>query len=162
MQLWKQLSDGTSIFRNQRDGGADMILGGPANPTALSPRYMTNAVAKVPLAALDTGGGVLSWQNLTGGSIVVIRLDLNVTTKSTAASTVSAGTTVVSATTLSANLIDGLDVGTAAGQFSNLKNPGTLGKADQLLAAAGWVTISRASGACAGLVGFAYIHYHPL
>lgn len=162
MMLWKQLPDGTSVFRNQRDGGTDMIIGGPATPTALSPRYMVGAVAKVPLAAGAAGGGVLSWQNNTGGSILIGRVELNVTTKSTGASTVSVGTTAVSGTTSSANLIDTLDVGTAIGQFSNLKNPGANGKADQLLANGAWVTASQASGAVAGLVGFAYIHYHPL
>jgi len=147
-------------FQNNRDGVNDARIGGPASPTSANPRFMIQRVAKIPLAALDTGGGVLSWQNDEGGSIVITRVVLDVTTKATGACTVDVGTTASSATTSSDNLIDGLDVGTATGLFSNLKNPGTNGKADQKLASGKWVTASMASGAAAGTVGYAYIHYH--
>lgn len=116
-------------------------------------------VARVALAALDTGGGVLAWQNPEASSIIVHRFFLNVTTKATSACTVDAGTTATNATTSSDNLIDGLDVGTAAGLFDNLGDGGTNGKMKQLLAAGKWITVSKASGAAAGLVGFAYINY---
>jgi len=119
-------------------------------------------IAKVALAALDTGGGVLAWQNPEAVSIIIDRIEFDVTTKSTAASTVDVGTTATNATTSSDNLMDGLDVGTAAGVFDNLGDAGTNGKAKQKLAAGKWVTASKASGACAGLVGYAYIHYHPI
>jgi hypothetical protein len=116
-------------------------------------------VAKVTLAALDTGGGVLAWQNPEAVSIIVHRLFLNVTTKATSACTVDAGTTATNATTSSDNLIDGLDIGTAAGLFDNLGDAGSNGKAKQLLAAGKWITVSKASGAAAGTIGFCYISY---
>lgn len=116
-------------------------------------------VARVALGTGTSGGGVFAWQNPEAGAIAVTRVLLDVTTAATAAATVDVGTTATSATTSSDTLIDGLDVNAAAGLFSNLKNPGTNGKADQRLASGKWVTASQASGAVAGLVGYAYIEY---
>lgn len=125
------------------------------------PETVGNKVCTGPLtlAALDTGGGVLSWANPETVSIIITRLVIDITTKSTAASTIDAGTTASSATTSSDNLIDGQDSGTAAAVFDNYENPGSNGKPKQKLAVGKWVTISKASGACAGLVGKAYIEY---
>lgn len=116
-------------------------------------------VARVALAALDTGGGVLSWANPEATAILINRVVLDVTTKSTGACTLDVGTTTVSATTSSDTLLNALDVGTATGTFDNITDKGTNGKSRQKLAAGKWVTASKASGAAAGLVGFAYIHY---
>jgi len=116
-------------------------------------------IARVALGVLDTGGGVLAWQNPEAVAIVIDRVELDVTTISTGAGTLSVGTTAVSAATLSANLIDGLDVH-VAGLYDNIGDAGTLGKAKQKLAVGKWLTGSKASGAMAGLAGYAYIHYH--
>ena len=91
--------------------------------------------------------------------VLVNRVTLDVTTKATAACTVDVGTTSVSGTTSNDGLMDGLDVGTAAGTFDNIQNPGTNVKPLQKVAAGKWVTGSRASGASASIVGFAYIEY---
>lgn len=118
-------------------------------------------IVKVALAASDAGGGVFAWQNPEAGSILVTRVVVDVTTKTTGACTIDVGTTATSASTPSDTLLDGLDVGTAAGVFDNLlaADAGTHGKTAQKLAAGKWVTASKASGAAAGLVGSAYIHY---
>lgn len=116
-------------------------------------------VAKVALAAVDTGGGIFAWQNDEGASIIVQRVLLDVTTAATAACTVDIGTTAVSATTSSDNLIDGLDVNAATGVFDNLTSAGSSGKSQQKLASGKWVTGSKSTGVSAGLVGFAYIEY---
>lgn len=116
-------------------------------------------IARVALANVDTGGGVFSWANPEASAIVISRVVIDVTTKATGACTVDIGTTSSSATTSSNNLLTGLDVGTAAGTFDNVEDKGASGKARQRLAAGKWVTASKASGASAGLVGFAYIHY---
>lgn len=121
----------------------------------------SGTTVKVALAALDTAGGVLSWLNPTGVAIIVSKVILDVTTKSTGACTLDVGTTVVSATTKVDNLADGLDVGTAAGLFGLADQAGANGKAQAKLAAGGWVTASMDSGAAAGLVGSAYISFHP-
>ena len=117
-------------------------------------------IARVALAALDTGGGVLAWANPEAGSILITRVVLDVTTKATGACTVDIGTTAASAATSSDTLIDGLDVGTATGVFDSITDKGTNGKSRQKLATGKWVTGSMASGAAAGLVGVAYIHYN--
>ena len=117
-------------------------------------------VAKVKLnAGTDTGGGIFAWKNPENDAIIVERVVLDVTTPATGACSVEVGTTATSATTASANLIDTLDVHTAAGSFDNITDKGTNGKSRQSLAAGKWVTGSTATGASAGLVGYAYIHY---
>jgi hypothetical protein len=55
--------------------------------------------------------------------------------------------------------MDGLDVNGATGVFDNVTDKGTNGKSRQRIATGKWVTGSKASGASAGIVGFAYIHY---
>lgn len=117
-------------------------------------------IAKVALAALDTAGGVFAWQNPEGASIIITKVVIDVTTVASGAATVDVGTTATNATTLSDNLLDGVDVHTAAGLLGVADGDGTNGKAQQKLASGKWVTGSKASGACAALVGFAYIHYH--
>ena len=117
-------------------------------------------VAKVPLNAVDTAGGLFAWQPPNeAGAVLVTRVTVDVTTPATSACSLEIGTTAVSATTASANLIDTLDVHTAAITTDNLKSPGSNGKQLQKLAAGSWVTGSVASGASAGIVGFAYIEY---
>ena len=119
-------------------------------------------VAKVALNAVDTAGGIFAWANPENGAIIVERVYIDVTTHATAACTVDIGTTATSATTLSDNLIDGVDVGTATITTDNLQSPSTNGKQLQRLAAGKWVTASTASGASAGIVGNAWIQYHTL
>lgn len=109
------------------------------------------------LAAVDTGGGVLSWQNTEeSAQIFVFAVTLNVTTAATGVCTVDVGV-ASGATTSDDSIIDGLDIGTAAGVFSNYNDANGTGGA--LVADNSYVTISVATGASAGLVGSAYIHY---
>ena len=115
-------------------------------------------VAKVALAAVDTGGGVFAWANPEAGSILIERVILDVTTATSGACTADVGTTATNATTSSDNLIDGVSLA-ATGLKDNLGDAGTNGKAKQRLATGKWVTGSVASGTGAGLVGFVYIHY---
>ncbi|MEB3196812.1 MAG: hypothetical protein VKP62_06370 [Candidatus Sericytochromatia bacterium] len=115
-------------------------------------------VAKVALAAVDTAGGVFAWANPEAGAIIVERVVIDVTTASSAACTVDVGVTATSATTSADNLLDGQSVATAA-VLDNIENQGTNGKSAGRLASGKWVTASVASGASAGLVGSAYIHY---
>lgn len=119
-------------------------------------------VAKVALAAVDTGGGLFAWQNPEDVSVLIHSLTINLTTKATGACTADCGTTATSATTLSDNLIDGLDINAATGVFNNADNAGTNGKNKQVLASGKWVTGSVASGASAGIVGYALIEYSKI
>lgn len=121
-------------------------------------RFEGTVMYKKALVAVDTAGGAAAIANPEGVALAVKRLLLYVTTKSTAAGTVSAGI-AANGTTSAANLIDTLDVGTAAGLFDNITNPGTNGKAGQLWGASQYLTVSKASGALAGLVGFVEVEY---
>lgn len=125
----------------------------------MSSRVQTYASAlKVPLAALDTGGGVVSLANPEGASVIVTKLIINVTTAATAACTVDGGI-AAAATTSADNLIDGLDVNAATGAFATA---GTNGKRAKLWESGQYLTISMASGAAAGLAGYAYVEYIPV
>lgn len=145
-------------------GGSLKLAGTAIAATAAELNLVDNAdrlvkVAKVALGVADTAGGIFAWTNDEGASIIVQRVLLNVTTAATGACTIDVGTTAANATTKIDNLIDGADIGTAAGVFDNIDDKGINGKSKQLLADGKWVTGSTASGAAAGLVGFAYIEY---
>jgi hypothetical protein len=115
--------------------------------------------AKVALAAVDTGGGIFSWLNPEAGAIIIERVIVDVTTVATGACSIDVGSTAASGTTQADNLIDGLDVHTAAGVFDQADQAGANGKTKAKLAQGGWVTGSKDTGASAGLVGSAYIEY---
>lgn len=116
-------------------------------------------IAKKTIAGATLHAGVLNWQNPEAVAIAIIRAWFDVTTKSTGASTTNIGTTEVSATTASDNLIDGVDSGTAAILADNITNAGTNGKAIQKLAAGKWVSIAEASGDATGMVANLYVEY---
>lgn len=156
-----QKDDGSAELRS--DGAVTQgRWGGPSAPAGSQVSYRGEVIVKVPLAAVDTGGGLFSWQVPLNTDIIITGLYLDVTTASTGACTVDIGYTASSATTSVDNLIDGLDVNAATGLFSNFKNAGSNGKADQRGVAGKWVTGSKASGATAGIVGYAYIRYIPV
>lgn len=119
-------------------------------------------VAKVALSAVDTAGGLAAWQNPESSAVIVERVIVDVTTAATGACTADVGISA-DATTLDDTLIDGADVGSAAGVFDNVDDQGTNGESKQRLDANGgstdYVTASVASGASAGIVGNLYIHY---
>jgi hypothetical protein len=114
---------------------------------------------KVALAAVDTAGGVFSWQNPEGAAIIVKRVIVSVTTVAAGACTLNVGTTAVSGTTSANNLLTTLDIHSATGIWDNLLTPGASGKACATLASGKWVTGSLGAGATSGLVGSAYIEY---
>lgn len=113
---------------------------------------------KVALSAADAAGGVLSLANPEGVTLIVKSLVLDVTTKATAACTVDAGI-AANGTTLNDTLIDGVDVGTAVGTFDSQKDAGTNGAGARRWGATEFLTVSKASGAAAGIVGYAYVDY---
>jgi hypothetical protein len=125
------------------------------------PFYSGIKCQKVALAAVDTGGGIFSWQNPESVTIIVDRVVLDVTTVASAACSVEVGGTATNGTTASANLITAQDVHSATGQFDSLLAAvgGASGLGVYKCAAGKWITGSTSSGASAGLVGSAYIYY---
>jgi hypothetical protein len=132
------------------------LLSGVAADSAI-----INKVAVVTLGAADTPGGVLAWQNPTGGKIVVTGVILDITTKSTGASTIDVGY-AANGTTSADSLMDGLDTGGGVGTYNNIDNKGTngLGSHSTTMTSSQFITASKATGACAGLAGKAYIYYN--
>jgi len=116
---------------------------------------------RVPIAAADTAGGVFAWANPTGASIIIKSLAIDVTTVSTGACTIDCGV-AANGTTLSDTLIDGASTASTARVIDNIKDAGTNGTSIQKCTSSQYVTGSVASGASAGIVGFAYITYHPI
>lgn len=113
---------------------------------------------KVALVASDAAAGVFSWRNTEeSADIIVTGVVLNVTTASSGACTLDIGFAATSI--LADNLIDGLDVNAAVGVFDSTIEKGTNGAGAVLVADDEYVTGSMASGAAAGLAGFAYITY---
>jgi hypothetical protein len=112
-------------------------------------------------AAIHAGtGGVIAWVNPEATAILITRILLDLTTpNTTGACTLDIGTTATDATTTSDNLIDGVDVNTAAGLFDNISDAGSNGKSRQKLAVGKWVTIDEKTGNTTGLVGTLYIFY---
>lgn len=113
-------------------------------------------VAKVALNAVDTAGGVFSFS--AGVAVLVTRVVLDITTASTGACTIDVGV-AANATTLNDTLIDGQSLAAIA-VLDNIENQGTNGVATRKLGATQFVTGSVASGASAGVAGFAYIYYN--
>lgn len=120
-------------------------------------------IAKVPLVGVvaTTGGAVGAWQNPEAVSVMIDGLLINTTVAATGAANLVAGSTAVSATTSSNNLIDTLDVHSATVTADNITDKGTNGKSRQLVAAGKWVTFTG-SADTTGLLGSAYISYVPV
>ena len=106
--------------------------------------------------ALETtrsGGGVLSEENTYGTDLIVDRIIIQVSTAATGAATLDVG--VAGGGTSSADtLLDGVDVGTAAGVFDNIDDQGTNGQSCLRWGSGAFLTASEASGDVTGMVGY--------
>lgn len=118
-------------------------------------------VHKIALAAVDTAGGLFSWQNPETVAVMA-SVSIDLTTVSSGAGTADIGP-AADATTLNDTLLDGLDLNAAVRVFNGFKDLGTNGLGEVKVAenggAADFITGSVASGASAGIVGFAYVTY---
>lgn len=117
--------------------------------------------ARVALATATGNAGMLSWQNPEEHPIIVQRLMLDITTPATGAAVANFGSDADGEGT-SDDLLDGVDIGTAAGVFDNIDDQGTNGESLVRLDEQGGTTdhlTGSAESDPAGLVGFAYIQY---
>jgi len=117
-------------------------------------------IARIPLAgvAATTGGALFSWQNPENASIIVDRLEIDITTKSAGAATFDFGT-AANGTTTSDNLIDGYNANATEKVVNNVTDVGTNGKSVQKMTTSQFIT-GTGSATTAGLVGFVYIQYY--
>lgn len=143
-------ADGTSVEVNSTTGK----IGIPSSGSSLSNGVQRAGMSKFAgarlqgaLAASDAAGGVVSVENTFGTDLVIERLFLNVVTASTGASSVEAG---VAATSVSASdLFTSLSLA-ATGLKDNINSPAL---ASALWPSGYFLTVSRGSGAVAGVVG---------
>ena len=103
-------------------------------------------------------GGALSWQNPTGGRIIVHSLIIDITTASSATTTIDAGVASGSTTT-SDDLIDGKSTA-AAGVIHSIQHHGTNGAASRAVPADYYVTGSI-TGTIGSFAATAYISWTP-
>jgi hypothetical protein len=110
-------------------------------------------------------GNVNSWQNTTGTTIVVDRIEVLITTATAVASTLQVGTTAPPGPpAANGGLMQGVGVTLNAGAvpvvYDNIKDAGT-GTSRLPVAPGGWVTWTLATGTTpTALVGTLYIFYH--
>ena len=155
--------DESDYGRKKYIAGSDILTAAGLNSTAAELNLIDNAdrvtkIVKVALTASDAAAGLFSWRNTEeSADIIVTRLVVDVTTAATGACTADIGTAATSI--LNDTLLDGVDVGTAAGVFDNIDNQGTNGLSKVRVDDDEYVTGSVASGASAGIVGNVYIHY---
>jgi hypothetical protein len=114
---------------------------------------------KVPLvpATSTAPSGVMKFKNPEDADIIVTRVILDITTKSTGAATLNVGVHPDGSAS-NDSLMTAVDVGTAAGVFDSIKYAGANGK-DAVLCAKGSFITATATASVAGLVGNAYIQY---
>ena len=125
---------------------------------------MTNTLADKGLKKvsgdLTTGAQhakMASWQNTTGGVILVPLILVSITTPATAAAKINAGQAATEIE--SDNMIDGAAIN-AAGTPNSIINAGTNGKGAQYVADDEWITFFEDnSAASTDLVGKYYIFY---
>jgi len=98
------------------------------------------------------------WRNPEGEDIIVEKLVIDITTAATGAATLDAGV-AANGTTTSDNLMDAVDVGTAAILTTNdIAGAGANGKGSQPMTAGQYIT-GDFSASAAGLVGSFYVKY---
>lgn len=154
-----QNGDGSASLRNESDGLDILRLGGLKTASAAVPSWRGTKIARIGITGgSDGGGGLTSFVNPEPVAIIITGAFLDVVTQSSAACSLSLGTTTTSATTSSNNLIDTASVA-VVGLLDTITDKGTNGKSRQKLAAGGWVTLSTASGASAGLSATLYLRY---
>lgn len=121
-------------------------------------------VARVSVFTFDNttgGGGSGVWTNPTSGSILVMGVDINVTTTSGASGTLDIGT-AAGATTTSDNLLDGVNVAAATGWKSSAVAGGTNGLGVGSLASGQFITCTISAGTAGSLAGSGYVTWAPL
>lgn len=150
---------GTNL-RQRADGGIDFVQDSDsAVVQSIGGGYRGIKVAKVALTGVTatTGGALFAWANPEGASIIIQRLLVDITTKSTGAANVSFGV-AANATTSAANLIDTYAAGGTEKVVDNHVDGSTNGKFNQKMTSSQYLT-GTGSASTAGLVGNVYIEY---
>jgi hypothetical protein len=116
---------------------------------------IVTVVALALAGGVDAAGGLAAWKNPYPVPALINRATVDVITASSAACTIDVGE-ASAANILGTNLINGLSVA-SAGTHDNLTSPGTAGLPLAKVPVGGFVTVSTATGASAGLVANVYL-----
>lgn len=148
-------TDGVGIELDSTTGALRLVSAGASKANGVQRDEVSKFAGAFIRGALADGtgtGGVFSETN-TYGTDLLVWVVLDVTTPSTIASTIDVGEGPGGVT--HDNLMDGLDVGTAAGVFTSLApaDIGTNGKALRKWLNGERLDASQASGTVTGLVG---------
>lgn len=124
------------------------------------PQQYGSYVADIAGVAATTGGAILSLANPEGVDLIITKVVLHRTVKSTGAATADIGIGS-GATTSYDTLLDGVDVGAAetASPEDNITNKGTNGLPTRKWPAASYLTMTG-SATTVGLVGRLYVYYN--
>jgi len=117
-----------------------------------------NGAYKVALSAPsdNTVGGILKLQNPEGDDLIITEFLLDITTEASGAATADIGVDD-GGDVSSDSLLDGVDIGTAAGLFATTVDGGTNGGPAKW--PSGYYLVATASADATGLVGNAYIKW---
>lgn len=153
---------GTNL-RQRADGGVDFVQDSTAEVVqSIGGIYRGMKIAKIALAgvAATTGGALFAWANPEGQTIIIDRVQLDITTKSTGAAAGDFGV-AANGTTSSDNLIDGYALGGTEKVVDTALTAdlGTNGKVNQKMTASQYLT-GTGGATTAGLVGSVFVHYH--
>lgn len=146
--------------RQRSDGGVDWVSDATSEAVqSIGGAYRAIKVVKVALKGVTatTGGALFSWANPEGASIIIQRLLIDITTKSTGAANVSFGT-AANGTTSAANLIDTYAAGGTEKVVDNHVDGSTNGKLNQKMTSSQYLT-GTGSADTSGLVGNVFIEY---
>lgn len=124
------------------------------------PQQYGSYVADLAGVAATTGGAILALANPEGVALIIDKVVMDITTKSTGAASVDVGI-AANGTTTSDTLMDGVDVGTAAILADNITNKGTNGLPTVKWGATQYLTITG-TATTVGLVGRLYVQYHAV
>lgn len=148
----KQHADGSLGIWSESEGISVWQAGGPKVPAANMPTNRGNVLKFILAAGVDTGGGILSWQNTFETAIIILGATLDVITIATGACSLDVGEEGTNGTTAATNLFSAQDVHSAPGIFT--------GSSGVKVPVGAWVTASTHSGgASAGLVANLYLEY---
>lgn len=148
----RQTADGGLEFVDDASASKMLKVGGTGN------RNMKTAKVAIAGVVATTGGALFSWANPENSAIVIDRLELDITTKSTGAANGSFGV-AANGTTSAANLIDTYALGGTEKVVNNIDDKGANGKSVQKMSLTQFLT-GTGSADTSGLVGNAYIHYY--
>jgi len=158
--LHPDCSEGTAVRVNPTTGQLELVDASVGFGVGTSRAKISSRIGRwydFDIGVGDVAGDLISEANPEGIHLVVDEILVHVDTASAVASTCDVGISAGAAIS-SDNLLDGIDTQVNVKTYTNHEDKGTNGKARQDWPAASFLTMSKATGATAGLVGRVLVH----